>query len=312
MSRFTDTQKDQPSISDVPRILWRHKVFLGIFTLFCTVGMLIYAITLPNVYTAEGLYMAKGGDDAGAMSKLASQFGGLASVAGINLGGGGIDKTEIALELITSRAFLQGFIEKHDLFVPLFAVNGWNKEDNELLIDDDIYDSENNIWVREVKLGKTPKPSSWEAYTKLREKIDIEYRPKKGIILIKITYYSPILAAEWIELLAHDINLFWKTKSSDETSKSIKFLTQQASETSVAELRKVFYELIAENTQTNLLSQITDEVMFETISNAVIPEEKSAPKRALLILFAMVIGSILAAIIVLVFDTRQTKKQHNN
>jgi hypothetical protein len=48
----------------------------------------------------------------------------LASLAGINLGGGAADKTVLGLEVFRSRKFISEFIEHHDVLVLLVAAEG--------------------------------------------------------------------------------------------------------------------------------------------------------------------------------------------
>ncbi len=77
--------------------------------------------------------MPKADDGAGGLAKLAGQFGGLASLAGVNIGGSGESKTDVAIELLSSRYFLQSFIEEHDLIVPLLAVTKWDEQSDKLV-----------------------------------------------------------------------------------------------------------------------------------------------------------------------------------
>jgi uncharacterized protein involved in exopolysaccharide biosynthesis len=301
MNNQKKNQNKSVSLSSIPKIIWQYKIFIFLFTSIFTASIVFYIVNKPNEYTVGGIYIPKGSEEGGALSKLAGQFGGLASMAGINIGGSSGDRTEVAIELLKSRAFLQSFIEKHDLIVPLMAVKKWDKETNTLIIDESKYDVKNKKWIREVPKGKNQVPSSWEAYTKLNDKISIDYMSKKGIVKINLTYFSPEIASKWLVLLVQDINLFWKQRDLYEASKYIDLLTQKTTETNVAELRSVFYELIAEQTKTKLLSEITDEVMFETVSAIVIPEDKSSPKRALICVIALIFSSLLSTVISIFF-----------
>ena len=53
----------------------------------------------------RGFFVPAQGDSGGGLSQLAGQFGGLASMAGISLGGGKGDDNAIAIELLKSRSF---------------------------------------------------------------------------------------------------------------------------------------------------------------------------------------------------------------
>ena len=278
-------------------MLWRTKWFILVFTGLVSVATVFYAISLPNLYKASAIYLPKSGDDSGGLAKLAGQFGGLASMAGINLGGGGADKTQAALEFMRSRAFLQAFIEKRDLFVPLLAAQGWDQTSRKLIINPELYDMELGKWVRGAPPGFKVIPTAWEAYTSLNSMIKVTEQSKKGFIKIELEYYSPELAAQWLGWLVEDLNAYWKEREHEQTQKSIAFLTEQAESARLSELRTVFYQLIAEQTKNTIISEVSDEVLLETIAPIVIPEQKSAPSRALLCIIGFVLGAVFSSIL---------------
>lgn len=282
-------------------MLWRTKWFIVIFTGLVSVATVMYAISLPNVYRASAIYLPKGNDDAGGLSQLAGQFGGLASMAGINIGGGGADKTAAALEFMKSRAFLQAFIEKRNLYVAILAAQDWDQASNELVVSPDIYDETKSEWVRSAPPGFKVIPTAWEAYDALNKMITVTEQSKKGFIKIEVEYYSPELAALWLGWLVEDLNAYWKAREHEQTQKSIAFLTKQAEEAQLSELRTVFYQLIAEQTKTTILNEVSDEVLFETVAPIVIPEQKSAPSRALICIIGALLGGVLAVILSLLY-----------
>lgn len=303
------SKSDDIKLSHLLGILWNYKIFIISFTFMCSLATVIYAINKPNEYKAVGIYMPKGEDAAGGLSKLAGQFGGIASLAGVNLGGSAENKTEVALELLTSRSFLQAFIERHDLIAPLMAVKSWDEKTNQLIYDADLYDIDNQVWVRQAPPGKKAKPTAWEAYEFLKKEISVEYESKKGIIKISLTYYSPHLAAQWLELLVKDINNFWQQRTINESERYIEVLSNKAQSTQLSELKEIFYTLIAEQTKSSLLAQATDETMFETVAKVIVPEEKSAPSRALLCIIGFVFSGFFACVISLMLGISKKRDE---
>jgi uncharacterized protein involved in exopolysaccharide biosynthesis len=296
-------------LSLIPQFVWQYKIFILSLTFFCSALMVVYAINKPNVYTVQGLYMPKGTEEGGTLAKLAGQFGGLASMAGVNLGGGSTDKTAMAIELLKSRAFLQAFIDKYDLKVALLAVERWDKAADRLVINAKLYDENTKQWIRKVPEGKSVIPTAWEAYAALADNLVIEYQSKKSILSIKLSYYSPDIAALWLTNLVKEVNFFWKNKTERETSKTIKMLEQQLLKTNLSELKTVFYDLIGEQTKSRLLAQITDEVMFETVVGIVIPEVKSSPRRALLCMVAFILSFLVATLSAVFYGLRSQESR---
>lgn len=90
--------------------------------LFALAGV-FYALNKPNIYQASVLLAPT--QDEGGVSGISGQLGGLASLAGINLGGGGDNQTVMAKAVLQSYAFLSDFIDRHELIIPLMATEAW-------------------------------------------------------------------------------------------------------------------------------------------------------------------------------------------
>ena len=88
---------DEIDLRELFTTIWAGKVLIiGVTSVFAVLAV-VYALMQPNIYRSEALLApVQAGDSA---SSLASKFGGLASLAGVNLGGGGMDKTSLAIEL---------------------------------------------------------------------------------------------------------------------------------------------------------------------------------------------------------------------
>lgn len=86
------------------------------------------------------------------MNGLAGQFGGLASLAGINFGAsGGVDKVKMAIEVMKSRQFTNDFIQNHNILPDLMAAKKWNMSDDSISYDNEIYDvSKINGFVKSI------------------------------------------------------------------------------------------------------------------------------------------------------------------
>jgi LPS O-antigen subunit length determinant protein (WzzB/FepE family) len=65
-------------------------------------------------------------------------------------------------------------------------------------------------------------------------------------------------------------------------------------------MREVFYQLIEEQTKSKMLAEASPEYAFVTVSKAMVPEEKSKPKRALVCILGTLLGGMLSVLWVLV------------
>jgi len=72
-------------------------------------------------------------------------------------------------------------------------------------------------------------------------------------------------------------------------------------------MQSVFYQLIAEQTKTLMLAEVSEEYVFKTLSPAKVAEEKSQPKRVLIAILGFMLGGMLTIVIVLIRHFRRTK-----
>ncbi|WP_442871897.1 Wzz/FepE/Etk N-terminal domain-containing protein [Colwellia sp. Bg11-28] len=295
----TQNQDDEIDLAELWRAIWAGKFTIIIISMVFAVASVFFSLSRPDIYKAS-VMLAPSSSEGGAsgLGALAGQFGGLASMAGINLGGGG--KTGLALEIINSRSFIENFITKHDLLVPLMASKKWDRASDTLIIDEELYDKVSNKWIRKVKAPKKPEPSSWEAYKEFSELITISQDKDSSMVNIDIEFFSPALAKQWLTWLIQDINEFMRAQDQIEAKASIDFLTNQLVNIKVATMETVFYQLIEEQTKNMMLTMVKKEYVLKTIDPAQVPDTKDKPKRALIVVLGTILGGMLSVLIVLV------------
>lgn len=298
---------DEIDLLELFSALWQGKWWIVATTLLCAAIGVGIALYLPNVYHAEAKLAPSQDQQSGGLSGMASQFGGLASLAGISLGKGGSDKTDMAIQVAQSRLFVTRFIREHQLEVPLMAVKGMDKQSNELLIDPKIYDVTTHQWVRKVKPPQKLEPTDWELYKEFIKIFTIDQDKKTNLVSVGIDYFSPEVAKQWVDWLVSDLNRTMKERDQHDTQRNIDYLKQQLEKTSVADMQAVFYKLIEEQTKTLMLAEANPEYVFKTLDPAVVPEEKAKPKRVLIVSTSCVLGMLFGFLLVTVRYKRHRK-----
>jgi len=290
---------DEIDLRDLFSTFWKGKwIIIGVTFIFA-IASVGYALYLPNEYKATAVLQPNESGTGGKLASLAGQFGGLASMAGIKLGTGESSDAVIAMEIMKSWGFAEEFINKHNIAVELFAAEGWDQVKNQLILNEEIYDIKTGGWVREAPKGKSVKPTSWELFEEFKERVSISQDKETGLVRISVTHYSPVIAKEWVGLLAKDINKLMKDRALEEVNQNIQYLEEQFKSTSYAELRTMFSELIQEQHKSKMLAQVSDEYVFKSISVAKVPEQKDKPKRALLVIIGILLGGFLSMFFVL-------------
>lgn len=277
-------------------VIWQKKIVIILTTLIFAVGAVVYSVMMPDIYKSEALLAPASNEKA---VNLPGQIGGLAALAGVNLGSlGGDSKTALAIEIIQSREFIGRFIEANDLYIPIIAVESWSRAEDKLIIDQDIYDNNQKNWVRKVKAPFKAKPSQLEVYEKFIKLLTITEDKKTGMVRLSVEYYSPFLAKKWVDNLVQAINEEMKNRDLAEAQRSIDYLRRQIELTNISDVKTMFYSLIEEQTKTVMLANVREEYVFQTIDPAVVSERKAKPQRLLIIIFVTMLAFFLSVSVI--------------
>lgn len=287
---------EEVSLKQVFKLLLNNKwQILGI-TVVIAIASAVIAIRLPNIYKSEAL-LAPTTESSGI--NLPGQLGGLASLAGVDIGGGNSGNTVLALKLLESRYFVSKFIENHKLAAALFGANGWDSATDSLEYDSSIYDQRTNTWVREVKWPRGAEPSKQELYDEFLDIFQVTIDDDSGYVTISVEHYSPNLSKTWVSLLVKDINNEMKNREVQQAEKSIEFLTEQVKNTDIADAKSMMYSLIEEQVKTLMLANSRDEFAFKTVDPAVVAEQIHKPQRVLIVILSVLMGLMLSFLFVL-------------
>lgn len=289
---------DEIDLRELFFALWRGKWTIILATFVFSVGGVVFALMQPNTYKSQVLLTPTQSSGSGGLS---GSLGSLAAFAGVNVGS--VDQADPkveALAVVQSRKFIETFITKHDLLVPLMAIKSWNEDSNQISYNDELYNIETQEWVFDEDEGESLEPTLWQAHKKFTDIFSVSEDKENGMVTISIISKSPFIAQRWVTLIVEDINEWMKTKALNEASSKIQYLQTQINQTQVVELQNMFYSLVEEQYKTQMLAEVEEEFVFKTIDPAVAAEEKDGPKRALICVLATLLGGILGVAIVLI------------
>jgi len=282
-------------------VLWAGKLkIIAITAVFAFVSV-IYALSVPNQYTATAL-LAPAQSDSSDLSGALSQMGGLASLAGVSIGSGESSEAQIAQEIMQSWSFIEGFIATNNIAAEVYAAEGWSKGSNELQINDGVYDTENKQWLVKNESGVTGPPSSWYLFQAFSERLEVSEDKISGLVSVSIEYYSPQIAKQWLDMYVAAINAHMQQRQMTKVTNNINYLQAQIEKTSIAEMREVFYNIIEEQTKNKMVAEASPEYAFVAVSPSMVPEQKSQPQRSLICILGTLLGGVLSVLLVLVMN----------
>ena len=300
---------DEIDLRELFAVLWAGKnKILAITAVFALVSV-IYALSVPNQYKATAL-LAPAQSESGGLSGALGQLGGLASLAGVSIGGGDSSEAQVALEIMQSWNFIESFIADNNLSVEVYAAEGWSRSSNQLELDDGVYDISSKTWlVKNNQSGEIGPPSSWALFEEFSEKLSVSEDKKTGLVSVSIEYYSPQIAKDWLDLYVQAINKHMQVRQIAKVTNNINYLQAQIQKTTIAEMQEVFYTIIEEQIKSKMLAEASPDYAFLAVSPSMVPEEKSQPKRALICILGTLLGGMLSVLWVLVMHYARGSEQ---
>ena len=299
---FQNTQAfdDEIDLKELFTVLWNGKLVITLITGFAAICAVLYALWLPNIYESKALLAPQEEGGAGGLAGLARQYGGLASLAGINIGGGvgESSKSMIAQQKIQSLVFFTRHLYERVL-LDLMAVDHWDAESGALIYDTEVFDVKSQKWVRDVNYPRQIKPSAQEAHEAFLKVLTLSEDKNTSFVTIAAKHESPVVAQAWVALIIEAVTEELRGSDIEEANGSIAFLEQQRAQTSIVSLDEIFVQLIEEQTKKIMLANVSKDYVFNVIDPAVVPELESDPKRALICILGTLLGGMLGVFLAL-------------
>jgi uncharacterized protein involved in exopolysaccharide biosynthesis len=216
----------------------------------------------------------------GALGGAIGSLGGLASLAGINVGGN--TETEESLAVLRSQQFTEAFIQDLHLMPKLFAKR---------------WDAATGSW----KPGGPP-PTVAQAFKYFDGAIrTISQDKKTGLVTVQIEWKNRDEAAEWANTLVQRLNEEMRARAIAKTDASLGFLEKELNSTSVVPTREAINRLIEAQIKQRMLANVTREYSFRVVDRAIAPDNGDTvkPKKLIMIVAGPFVGAIAGVFAVL-------------
>ena len=108
---------------------------------------------------------------------------------------------------------------------------------------------------------------------------------------------------QWVGWLVKDLNGYMRKENFDEGMDTIEYLNKkQLKRANITGMQAIFHHRVEEKNKAILLSEVSQYYVLEAIDHADIPEEKSKPKRAIIVTVMKMAASFISIILVLMMD----------
>ena len=288
---------DEIDLKELFNVLWTAKKLMIQITAIFAIGSVAYSLLLTNHYKSESILLARSASE----NQGLSQYNGLAAIAGLTLPSSGKDKTAQAIELIKSRKFVKHLLTFENILPSMMAAKSYNSASQELLFDQNLYDSGTKTWKRKPNKNGPIIPSYLEAHEEyMNNMLSISQDKITGFISINIEHISPVFAKDILDLIIREANEFLRKKDMEESKQGLEYLTTELSKTPFVEIKESINSLIESQLEKQMLTQINEDYILIEIEPPFIPEKKSKPSRALICVFGTMLGGMLSVFIVLI------------
>ena len=106
-SSNTSNSDQDINVIELLNVIWAQRLLILLVTVIFGVGSILYSLSLEDEYTSQTMLTLAGQDvQASSVGSSSGQLGGLASLAGISVGGSS-NKAALAIKTIESRDFLK-------------------------------------------------------------------------------------------------------------------------------------------------------------------------------------------------------------
>lgn len=271
-----------PYASRLVAAIWRYRWFAAALWLGTVAAAAAYVATTPKVYRVQAVLAPSTPSDlTGGLGALAG-FASLAGLGGVR--SPGETDVNVAIATLMGRQFTEDFVRAETLLPVLFS---------------DRWDSANGAW------RGTP-PSLSDAY-RLFEKGGLRkilQDKRTGLITIQIHFRDGAVAAQLLQRMIATVNQQLRSRAILEAEASVAILNKELAATSAVEMKQAIYGLIEGQLKLSTLARVREDYALRVIDPPVVPDANDyvAPRRALILASAVVIGFCLSIAAVLLIS----------
>lgn len=276
--------------------LWEGRRLITILTTIFALSSVFYSLSLQDYFQSKSTLSVASSSNQDSLSG----YSGLASIAGISLPSQGEDKGVIILETIGSRAFLKHLLSFDSVLPSLMAAESYNVKTQKLSLDQEIYDSNSETWVRDFNEGQQAKPSYLEAFEIYKEQVSISKDRKTGLIYLSVEHISPVFAKEFSDLIIQEANVLLREKDLKMSIDALSFLKSEISKTSLISIKESINQLTQNQLEKQMMAKVNEDYALISIEPPFIPELKAGPVRSLICIVGTILGFVFSFIVVII------------
>lgn len=267
-----------------------------VMMLSISISFLFYIVS-DKRYEVEVTFLVANASSTDSTLNLPSGISSLAGIAGVNLNTS--QQTASAMAELKSKKFIVEFVTKYDLDKFLLA-GKLDSTNQKMIIDNELYNTTTQEWVRTRHPGDKPTPTEWEKYEAFNSIISFKEDKNTGIQTLILTWKDPVQALAWASLFLKEADARLKSKELIQAKKTIEYLSQEIDKTPLIKYQNIFYKLVEEQNKILMLADTRDYFVFKIIDPAITPTQPTSPKAPKILALGVFVGILLITFSVLI------------
>lgn len=242
--------------------------------LICIVLALLAAVIMPTRYQTSATLILESDDDSGLLAGAAGSLSGLASLAGVNLGGS--NNKAATLTKLRSRDLSVRVLQKYNL-IPYLYPRRW--------------DAATGRWRPGAKI-----PKLQEAYERWSSRFfDIKEDTLGGFFTLTINAPTARQSREWATEFLKEADADFRSSAIADAERNIQFLTDQMRSQQQVEMHNAAGVLMVRELKREMSAKGNAHYAFRVIDPPFEPFERHQPKIGLLLALGVLLGLLASA-----------------
>ena len=333
-----EEEKDIVSIefSALFKIIWKEKIWIILITLLFAIGGVYYALTAREEFTSTGKILPEYQSKAGGLG----QFAGLASLAGVDLSsaaGGGADaiRPDLYPDVLKSTPF---FLDVFKIKVKTKDNKEmtFSQFYDTFVLDNDIRQENTKIQFPTSNQYITVSYQTEKNLRDLRERISAVIDKKSGLITVTVKLPDPVVATIITDYSMNFLTNYITNYRTEKAKRDLNFLaerldaakgkyyTNQAKKAQYSDqyqlsmmklqaadlqrerieseykISSTFYNTLLQKYEEAKLKLQQETPVIKVLEPPVVPNKRSEPKRAIIVILNAFLGGILGVILGLI------------
>jgi uncharacterized protein involved in exopolysaccharide biosynthesis len=275
-NQASSRSEESISISDIARAMAPIKWTLLVGALCgAVIGLGSSWLFTPIYQATTTMLPTKSPESSNGLGGVASQVGGLAALAGINIQSN--DSQVASSEYLKSNTLAAQFIASHEMLPMLFP---------------DKWDARRGEWIP----SRSGPPTASAGVRKFHSRaVKISEDKRTSLLTLTFDWPDPSLAYRWANEFVSMANNGLRSRAILDAKNTISYLNGEIDKTQSIQVKESLYKIVETQYRTLALANSKEDYAFRVVDAAVMPdpEDKVSPKRALFGLLGLIVGAII-------------------